>query len=136
MKIVVDSYAWIELFIGSDEGDVVKEKLSEAEEIYTPDIVLAELARKYRRERIDAQIIAERLSKIVELSRIVPIDKKVAVKAAEMDLELREEARKKGLGIPGLFDAIVLAVTHIIGAKLITGDEHFRGRPEVIWIGA
>ncbi|HIE23608.1 MAG TPA: type II toxin-antitoxin system VapC family toxin [Candidatus Korarchaeota archaeon] len=136
MKIVVDSYAWIELFIGSDEGDVVKEKLSEAEEIYTPDIVLAELARKYRRERVDAQIIAERLSKIVELSRIVPIDKKVAVKAAEMDLELREEARKKGLGIPGLFDAIVLAVTHIIGAKLITGDEHFRGRPEVIWIGA
>ena len=136
MKIVVDSYAWIELFIGSDEGDVVKEKLSEAEEIYTPDIVLAELARKYRRERIDAQITAERLLKIVELSRIVPIDKKVAVKAAEMDLELREEARKKGLGIPGLFDAIVLAVTHIIGAKLITGDEHFRGRPEVIWIGA
>jgi len=136
VKIVVDSYAWIELFIGSDEGDVVKEKLSEAEEIYTPDIVLAELARKYRRERIDAQITAERLSKIVELSRIVPIDKKVAVKAAEMDLELREEARKKGLGIPGLFDAIVLAVTHIIGAKLITGDEHFRGRPEVIWIGA
>ena len=60
----------------------------------------------------------------------------MATKAAEIGPELREEARKKGLGMPGLFDATVLAVTHIIGAKLITSDEHFRGRPEVIWIGA
>ena len=135
MRVVVDSYAWVELFIGSDKGNIVKEKLSEAEEIYTPDIVLAELARKYRRERVDAQTIEERLSRIVELSRIVPIDKKVAIKAAEIDLELKERARKKGLGMPGLFDAIVLAITHMIGAKLITGDEHFKGRPEVIWIG-
>jgi len=135
VKIVVDSYAWVELFIGSEKGGVVKEKLSEAEEIYTPDIVLAELARKYWRESVDAQTIAERISKIVEISRIVPIDKDVAIKAAELDLELKKEARKKGLQAPGLFDAIVLAVAEVTGAKLITGDKHFEGRPRVIWIG-
>jgi len=36
---------------------------------------------------------------------------------------------------PGLFDAIVLAVAKVLNASLITGDEHFRERPEVIWIG-
>ncbi|MGQ9691076.1 MAG: hypothetical protein ACUVQY_07445 [Thermoproteota archaeon] len=41
MRIVVDSYAWVELFIGSEKGRLVKEKLSEADEVYTPDIVLA-----------------------------------------------------------------------------------------------
>ncbi len=37
--------------------------------------------------------------------------------------------------MPGLFDAIVLATTEKVGAKLINGGEHFKGRPDVIWIG-
>jgi len=50
VKIVVDSYAWIELFAGSDKGEKVRRKYMEkSEEIYTPDIVLAEMARKYIR---------------------------------------------------------------------------------------
>ncbi len=132
---MVDSYAWVELFIGSEKGRLVKEKLSSADEVYTPDIVLAELARKYRRERVEAHTTEARLSKVSELSRIVPVDKNVAVKAAEMDYELRENARKAGLGEPGLFDAIVLAVAKVLDASLITGDEHFKERPEVVWIG-
>jgi len=36
---------------------------------------------------------------------------------------------------PSLFDAIVLAVTKVLNANLITGDEHFREIPEVIWVG-
>lgn len=135
MRIVVDSYAWVELFIGSEKGRIVKEKLSEAEEVYTPDVILAELARKYRREHVEARTIETRLSKISELSRIVPVDKSVALKASELDSELREEAKVVGLNEPSLFDAIIMAVTKILDAKIITGDEHFRRRPEVVWIG-
>ncbi|RLG40548.1 MAG: hypothetical protein DRO05_06050 [Thermoproteota archaeon] len=54
---------------------------------------------------------------------------------SNIDLELKERAKRRGLRMPGLFDAMVLAVAHVIGAKLITGDEHFKGRPEVIWVG-
>jgi len=64
VKIVVDTYAWVELFIGSKKGLIVKENLGSAEEVYTPDIVLAELARKYRREGVEASEVEERLSKI------------------------------------------------------------------------
>ncbi|MBO3833296.1 MAG: PIN domain-containing protein [Candidatus Brockarchaeota archaeon] len=134
MRIVAGSYAWVELFIGSQKGRTVMEKFSGADEIYTPDIVLAELARKYRRERVEADVVKARLSKIFELSRIVPVDKNVAVRAAELDYELRKKARETGLKELGLFDAIVLAVAEVLGASLITGDEHFRGRPEVVWI--
>jgi len=42
MKIVVDTYVWIELFTGSKKGEIVKEKLTLAEEVYTSDIFLAE----------------------------------------------------------------------------------------------
>lgn len=71
---MVDLYAWVKLFIGSEKGRLVKEKLSEAGEVYTPDIVLAEIARKYRRERVETHIVEARLSKVSELSRIVLVD--------------------------------------------------------------
>lgn len=135
MRIVVDSYAWVELFIGSNKGRIVKERLGEANEVYTPDIVLAELARKYRRERVEARIVETRLSKISELSRVIPVDKSIALKASELDSELREKAKADGLSEPSLFDAIILATTKILDANIVTGDEHFKGRPEVVWIG-
>ena len=52
MKIVVDTYAWIEIFIGSEKGSKVRDVILNAESVYTPDIVLAEISRKYAREGI------------------------------------------------------------------------------------
>ena len=135
MKIVVDTYAWIELFIGSEKGRIVKEKLGSAEEVYTPDIVLAELARKYAREGIELSGVEERLSKISEISRIIPIDKGMAMKAAEVDRELKDKAKKACLREPSLVDAIVLATARALNANLITGDQHFKEESETIWIG-
>lgn len=40
-----------------------------------------------------------------------------------------------GLREPSLFDAIVLTVAKVLSTNLITGDEHFREMPEVIWVG-
>jgi len=132
---VVDTYAWIELFIGSEKGRIVKEKLGSAEEVYTPDIVLAELAKKYAREGVELSVVEERLSKISEISRIIPIDKGIAIRAAEVDRELRDRARKAGLKEPSLVDAIILATARTLDANLITGDQHFKGESETIWLG-
>ena len=133
MKIVVDTYAWVELFIGSEKGLIVKENLGSAEEVYTPDIVLAELARKYRREGVEASEVEERLSKISVKN--YNHEKKIATKAAEVDCLLREKAEKMGLREPSLIDAIVLATAKSLNANLITGDRHFKEEPETIWIG-
>lgn len=133
MKIVVDTYAWVELFIGSEKGLIVKENLGSAEEVYTPDIVLAELARKYRRKGVEASEVEERLSKISVKN--YNHEKKIATKAAEVDCLLREKAKKMGLREPSLIDAIVLATAKSLNANLITGDRHFKEEPETIWIG-
>ena len=132
---MVDTYAWIELFIGSEKGRIVKEKLGSAEEVYTPDIVLAELAKKYAREGVELSVVEERLSKISEISRIIPIDKGIAIRAAEVDRELRDRARKAGLKEPSLVDAIILATARTLDANLITGDQHFKGESGTIWLG-
>jgi len=135
VKTVIDTYAWIEIFIGSKSGEKAKETLQKAEETYTPDVVIAEIARKYLREGMKEQTIRERLTTIEETSEIIPIDKNIAFESAKCYLELMEKAKTRKLKAPSLFDAIVLATARTLSAKLVTGDEHFEEINETLWIG-
>jgi predicted nucleic acid-binding protein len=135
VKIVIDAYAWIEVFLGSEKGRKVKEILEQADELYTPDTVLAEIARKYLREGADERTTDTRLETITTASNVSQIDIKVALEAARCHTQLVKNARKGKLKSPSLFDAIVLAVGKVVKAKVVTGDEHFRNLPETVWIG-
>ena len=134
MRIVVDSYAWIELFIGSRKGSKAREILTEANEVYTPDFVLAEIARKYFREGADQQTILERLRKISESSDVTPISVESALESAKCYFELKEKSRKVGIPAPSLFDAMVLATARVLKAKVVTGDKHFKNLDETLWL--
>jgi predicted nucleic acid-binding protein len=134
VKIVIDSYAWIEHFIGSEKGRKVKEIIENADEVYTPDTVLAEIARKYIREGVEDEIVDARLEEIIGASNITHVDAKLAKEAARCYMELAANARKSRLNLPSLFDAIVLATGRSLKSKVVTGDEHFKGFPETVWI--
>ncbi len=131
---MTDSYAWIEHFVGSEKGRKVIKILSDAEEVYTPDIVLAEIARKYIREGVDPQIVNQRLKEIVEASTVVCINTKLAVNAAKCYFELEANAKKLKLNTPSLFDSIVLATGRMLTSKVLSGDQHFKNLPDIIWI--
>jgi len=135
-KIVIDAYAWIEFFIGSKQGHEVKEILEEAEEIYTPGTVLAEIARKYIREGVDDKTVDARLQVIASASNITNVDVEIALEAVRCYSEIVKCAKKSKLNTPSLFDAIVLGTGRSLKSKIVTGDEHFRNLPETIWIGA
>ena len=134
MKIVIDSYAWIELFLGSSKGHKVKEIMQNADEVYTPDIVLAEIARKYLREGVEEKTVDARLEQIISASNLTYLDTKTALESAKCYTELLEKARQTDLNTPSLFDAIVLATGRILKSKILTGDQHFKSLPETIWI--
>ena len=70
-RIVVDSWAWIELFKASPAGRAAKQIIEEAENVFTPGIVLAELARKYLREGEDIVAIRRWLNSIAESTQVV-----------------------------------------------------------------
>ena len=134
MKIVADAYAWIELFAGTRKGVFTKSKMEEADTVITPDTVLAEVARKYIREGIREETARERLSTILEASEPAYIDDGVALEAANAYLQLVKRAKDTGLEKPSLFDALVLAIARKNDGKVLTGDEHFKGLPETLWI--
>ncbi len=135
MKIVADAYAWVELFSGTTRGEIARKKMVEAESVITPDTVLAEVARKYLREGVEEQRTRGRLSTILEASEPAHIDDETALAAGRAYLQLEGKAREEGLGKPSLFDALVLAVARANDAMVLTGDRHFEGLPETLWMG-
>ena len=134
MKTVVDSWAWVELFKGSAAGRTAKERIEEADDVFTPSLVLAELARKYLREGVDPAVTRRWLQTISECAQVVEVDIDLALMSAEASIELHEKARSEGIGRPGLGDAIVLATARSCGALVLTGDPHFRGLLETSWL--
>ena len=134
VKTVVDSYAWIEHFIGSEKGGKTNEILQNSDEIYTPDIVLAEIARKYAREGVEDNIIRSRLQQIEDASNIVALNAEITLLASKCYLGMQANAKKLKLTLPSLFDAIILATGRSLNAKILTGDQHFKNLPETIWL--
>jgi predicted nucleic acid-binding protein len=134
VKIVVDTYAWIELLIGSEKGNKVKELIENAQEVYTPSTVLAETARKFFREGIDEKTIKMWLEIITTASVITQIDSATALEAAKCHMELAKKAKISKQNTPSLFDAIVYATARINQCEILTGDEHFKNLHETIWI--
>jgi predicted nucleic acid-binding protein len=122
------------LLIGSEKGVKVKEMLENAEKVYTPSTVLAEMARKFLREGTDEKTIAEWLEIITDASEIAQIDSAIALEAAKSQNILSEKAKKLRQNTPSLFDVIVHATAKIRQCKILTGDEHFKDLPETIWI--
>ena len=134
VKIVIDSYAWIEHFLGTEKGRKTDSILKKADAVYTPDTVLAEVARKFVREGIDVDTVDEWLSEIVGASTIICLDAKLAIDAAQCYLVLEANAEISKLNRPSLFDAILLAVSKSLDSKVLTGDQHFKNLQETLWL--
>jgi len=128
------SYAWIELFLGSEKGEKVGQLISDVDEVRTPDIVLAEISRKYSREKVDERRVKSRLETISSTSIVTPFNTHVALKAATAYLELVEKSKYEKRRSPSLFDAVVLATAREYNSKVVTGDEHFESVSEAIMI--
>ena len=135
MKIVVDSYAWIEIFIGSEKGQSASQIIQDAERVITPELVLAEISRKYFREGEKEQLIRSRLETISQSSELSQIDETIAIESGKAYLEITEKAKKSKGQMPSLFDAIILATGRVNKARVLTGDLHFRNLPETLWLG-
>jgi predicted nucleic acid-binding protein len=134
LKTVVDSWAWVELFKGSTAGRTAKERIEEADDVFTPSLVLAELARKYLREGVDPAVTRRWLQTISESTQVIEIDIDLAQMSAKASIELYEKAQSEGIRRPGLGDAIVLATARSCHALILTGDPHFKGLPETSWL--
>lgn len=127
MKYVIDAHAWIEYFVGSDKGNIVKRIIeSDENEIFTSIITVAEVVSVTKRENRDAE---EKYKDIINLSKLFFISSEMAKEAGILHAETRKRIKDFGLA-----DAFVLLTARKLGAKILTGDPHFKGFKEAILI--
>jgi predicted nucleic acid-binding protein len=118
----------------SAAGKAAREEVERADDVLTPAIVLAELARKYIREGTDQRAVRRWLQGIAEATEVYGIDTELAMSSALASIELVEKSKKEKLESPGLGDALVLATARANQARVLTGDVHFKGLHETLWL--
>jgi len=129
---VIDSYAWIEYFKASTEGERAR-KFIEEEGSATPTIVVAEVSRKLLREVEAGKETEDQRTRHIEFirasSQILDLTFDVAIIAGKNAVEM-----KKKVAGWGLADSIVLVHAREANARVVTGDEHFRKVKEAHFI--
>ena len=118
-RIVIDTYAWIEYFKGSDEGLKAKKFIDNDFLLFTPSMVIAELSRIYRKEGKPEW--DSRRKFISAKSRITELDEITADKSGELKQELRKIHKDIGLA-----DAIIASHASKLNARILTGDKHLK----------
>src|SRR3989338_2835975 len=109
---VIDSYAWVEYYLGSKKGVKIK-NIIETKNIATPVLVVAELSDKFAREKKDFN---ELLQFISSRSTILPLAVKIAIDSGKFKFEMREKFKQFGLA-----DAIIYLTSKSNNSKLLTG---------------
>lgn len=127
-RLVFDTFAWIEAFEETDRGREAFALLA-THEVWTPVVVLAEIANIVTRRRPDA--LAPVLDAVRSTSVMLGLDEETCVEAGRLRTEL--VATRRGIG---MVDCLVLAMARAHGAPLVTGDEHFRGLDGVHFLEA
>jgi len=126
MLYIIDSYAWVEYFLGSEKGQKVKRLFESDNEFVTYECCLAELKGWCIRNNINF----EEVINIIEInSEIKQITKDIWINAASIKSEMMKKIQDFGL-----IDAILLANQKILNCKILTGDKHFKDFKETILV--
>ena len=125
-EYVIDSYAWIEYFRGTEAGSHARPYI-ESDSAATSTLTLAELKEKYLREKWPS--FEEDSDFITARTALTPVDSSIAVMAGEIN-----HKRKKIKSDWGMADSIILATARTVSGKVVTGDPHFEGLSDAVLI--
>lgn len=124
---LIDTYAWVEYFAGSERGKKVKEIIEDENNIIiTPECCLAEIRGWSIREKLDFDELYSIIRKISDIQCILTQD---WLGAALIRSEIRKNRKDFGM-----IDALIMAQQKRMGFKVVSGDPHFKGIKDVIFV--
>lgn len=127
IEYLLDTYAWIEYFRGSEEGEKVK-GLIEQQIIHTSMISIAELSDKYHRENLIDEW-RKRYEFIISKSNLLPCSLKIMKNSGFRKLQLRKKSQSIGL-----VDAIIIETAIQHNLIIVSGDQHFEKVDKVYFL--
>jgi len=123
LTVLIDSWAWIEFFQGSNAGAAVMGYLDDDQDLIISAVNLAEVYR-WILHFYDERIAEEKKAAMKERCILIDVDEEIAVEAARIKHRL-----KWGLG-----DSIVYATARREAASVLTGEGNFQGQNDVIFL--
>lgn len=128
MIYLVDSWAWIEYFIGSKGGLILKKLLeNKNHKFITMECTASELRSYCLRTNNDFNRMYNALKRN---SIILPVLTDNWLQAAS----IRHEIRKKVKDF-GLIDAILVSKQNELKCNIVSGDKHFKKMENVVYVG-
>jgi predicted nucleic acid-binding protein len=122
--VLVDTYAWLELFQGSDKGKKVREIIRGANPLCTSVLNIYELF--YRIEQIRGDNTANNYIDILKSqAKILSVTPEIACKGALIKIDYPDM---------GAVDFLMYATAREKDLNILTGDQHFRNLSGVILI--
>ena len=127
MIYIVDSWAWIEYFVGSKSGLTIKNLLeNKNHKFITLECTLSELKSYCLRTNSDFN----RLHMVLKKNSIIlPVLANHWLEAAQ----IRHEIRKKVKDF-GLIDSILVAKQNEFKCMIVSGDKHFKNMKNIIYV--
>ncbi len=113
--VLVDTSAWIEWLMATPTGGAVAALMPAQQDWLVPTIIQHELAKWLTRELGEDR--ADQVIAFSQMCRIVPLDTKIALAAADLCARCRLATA----------DAIIYATALAHDAELLTCDAHFEG---------
>ena len=127
MLYLIDSYAWVEYFMGSQKGEVLKKLfLDEKNRFAAVECCLAEIQSWALKNKQDFN----NLFKIIRAnSTILPLTEHDWIDAGKERFEQRETQKDFGL-----IDAVILIQQMEFNSFIVTGDKHFKGKENIAFL--
>lgn len=94
----------------------------------TPTMYISEVYAKTLRVE-DEEMARKQITFMKESSALAPLDTETAIKSAELDVSMKKKIKGWELA-----DSIVYATGLSKEAKTVTGDQHFKGLQDVVFI--
>jgi|SRR3989344_2032150 len=114
--MLLDSYAWIELFLGTEKGKKVKELLEKGKH-YISIVSIAEITEWSLKNKIETKNLIDVIKKI---SEVINLNEEIVELAGKINFE-----RKKIIKDWGMLDSLIYATALLYNLKILTGDKHF-----------
>ena len=127
MIYIVDSYAWVEYFIGSEKGEVLRKILKDSgNKLLTPECCVAELTGWALKNSQDFDKV---FAAIRANSEIMTVTLHDWIEAGRIRFEIRKKIENFGL-----IDSVILAKQREFNALVVSGDRHFTNLPNVTFM--
>lgn len=121
--MLLDTYAWVELFRATPLGEKVRE-LIDQKPTFASAATYAELTTWALKNHLDSE---QALSRMERLAGVLPLDRTILQAAGQIT-----HYRKRFVRHWSLVDGMIYATAQAYGLQVVTGDQDFRGLPGVV----